>query len=133
MEVFQMKEEKIIRIGREDLTMVRDETGEAKFYHRHCGLQGDHMIEIKATREDLIDAMSYSLWPLDNFVEVLRLGEDPGALHYLLKDMAQTMRGKLETLCEMIEKECGKIKVDVSYENCWGIDENQYLAVIKGK
>jgi len=127
-----MKEEKIIRIGREDLIMVRDEAGKNKFYQRHLSQQGQHMIEIKATREMLIDALNYSLLPLDNFAEVLGLGGDPGPLHYLLKDMVQTMRGKLETLCEMIEEECGKIEVDVSDENCWGVDENQYLAVIKG-
>lgn len=96
--------EKELWINRKKLIMERDAAGTLKFFRI---LPSEQKFKIVTCKEDLVDVLDSTLWPLDSLKCLFDQEESPGPLYYLLDDMLKTLGHKFEALCEMLEEEFG--------------------------
>jgi hypothetical protein len=117
---------KELYVNGEKLIMEKDTLGNKTFFRTY---PDGREFGVKTYDEHLIDKTLQMLWPLQNLKDILGMEESPGPIHYLLADMLTTLGLKMETLCQMIEEECGRIEVHECYDVVPGVAEGTILSV----
>lgn len=117
---------KELHVNGKKLIMEKDTLGNKKFF-RTC--PDGREFDVNTCDENLIDEVDHMLWPLQNLRDILGMEESPGPIHYLLADMLTTLGLKMDTLCLMIEEECGRIEVHECNDVVPGVAEGTFLGV----
>lgn len=100
--------EKNLWINRTKLIVLREAEGTKKFFRT---LPDGRRIEIETSKENLIDVLNSTLWPLNNLRDILGQDDEPGPMFFLLEDMVKTVALKFEVLCDIIKEEFGGIEI----------------------
>lgn len=117
---------KELQINRIKLIQEKDVEGNLKFFRT---LPDGRNIEIEVDSENLVDALQGTLFQLDNFINILCNNYETPPLYYVLRDMLETVAFKIDTLCDMVEEEFGRIEVHSLNDVVPGVLDGEYLCV----
>jgi len=117
---------KELQMYRDTIIVERDVTGSKKFFRV---IPDGRALEIEVWTEQLVDELDKLLFPLDELKDILGQEENPGPIFHLLTDMLDTLTLKMNTICEMIEEEYGRIDVYECADIVNGVTKGALLCV----